>query len=314
MLENVSGKIANVETIFNIWDDTINNENWNEPISNDQIKSDIQYPKYLCISNEIKLSQWLNLEPIEVVADPKAKKEPKKDIKKGAVETPSEIIEKFIDEHGRALPVMFRTESKESDENNTTEQQFKKCELIRNFQGLYSEEQLKLKNECDEISTKIKNYRNDNTTDNYDVINDLQQQLKTLIGTRNIHNEKPAGGEIDPILCQSYRILTRFASNITGNHPNFPANNHSQVEFNKQFLWRAIYPQLPVSGKPVYNPSGKYCVRLFLAGQWRKVYVDGDTIPMREDGTPAIATSEDKYELWPFILAKAIYTVFSACG
>lgn len=78
------------------------------------------------------------------------------------------------------------------------------------------------------------------------------------------------------------------------------------------FLWRAIYPKLP-SGKPVYNPAGKYCVRLYLAGKWRKVYVD-DAIPVTDDGKPALACSADPLELWPLLLAKAVYAVYSACG
>lgn len=78
------------------------------------------------------------------------------------------------------------------------------------------------------------------------------------------------------------------------------------------FLWRAIYPKLP-SGKPVYNPAGKYCVRLYLAGKWRKVYVD-DAIPVTVDGRPALASSADRLELWPLLLAKAVYAVYSACG
>ena len=39
-----------------------------------------------------------------------------------------------------------------------------------------------------------------------------------------------------------------------------------------------------------------------------------DTVPVTVDGRSALAFSSDKLELWPFILAKAIYTVYSACG
>ena len=308
VLESICGKIANVESLFSPWDNTdIEGENWNEPISNEHIKSNIQYPSYLCICNEMKLNKLLNLEPIEVPIDPKAKKDTKKEPKKGAIEIPLEITEKFIDEHGRKLPVMF----KEPDENS---EEFKKCDIIRNFRGSYSSEQVRIRCEQNELSAKIKAYQSDNTADNTDIIKELEDQLQNSLNARNLDMEKPSGGEVDPILCQSYRILSRFASNITGNHPNFPTDNHSQKDFDTYFLWRAIYPQIPASGKPVYNPTGKYCVRLFLAGQWRKVYVDGDTVPIKEDGSPALASSEDLLELWPFILAKAIYTVYSACG
>eukprot|EP01035_Chromulina_nebulosa_P019433 gene19433-25313_t len=66
------------------------------------------------------------------------------------------------------------------------------------------------------------------------------------------------------------------------------------------------------NGKPCYNPSGKYVVKLFLCGKWRKVYIN-DSIPIQSDGSIGIASSSDKYELWQTLLAKAIYCVFSNC-
>jgi hypothetical protein len=54
-------------------------------------------------------------------------------------------------------------------------------------------------------------------------------------------------------------------------------------------------------------------VRLYLAGEWRRVFVD-DSVPVTVDGNPALAFSSDKLELWPLLLAKAIYAVYSACG
>ncbi len=54
-------------------------------------------------------------------------------------------------------------------------------------------------------------------------------------------------------------------------------------------------------------------MRLYLAGQWRRVYVD-DSVPTTIDGTPALAGSSDRLELWPLLLAKAVYAVYSACG
>ncbi|CAN0469492.1 unnamed protein product, partial [Phaeothamnion confervicola] len=48
------------------------------------------------------------------------------------------------------------------------------------------------------------------------------------------------------------------------------------------FLWEAIYPQ-DESGRPSYNPGGKYIVRLFAAGRWRRVTID-DRIPVDAAG------------------------------
>lgn len=114
----------------------------------------------------------------------------------------------------------------------------------------------------------------------------------------------PVGAEIDCYICCALRSVKRFAPAII--------ESLGDESFSNNYLWRAIYPKLP-SGKPCFNPAGKYCVRLFLAGKWRKVYVD-DVIPLREDGRPALASSSDPHELWPLVLAKAIYAVYSACG
>ena len=54
-------------------------------------------------------------------------------------------------------------------------------------------------------------------------------------------------------------------------------------------------------------------MRLFLAGKWRKVTVS-DVVPVGLDGKPLIASSVQQLELWPTILAKAVYTVYHACG
>ena len=64
--------------------------------------------------------------------------------------------------------------------------------------------------------------------------------------------------------------------------------------------------------KQLLKPE-KYCVRLYLAGEWRRVFVD-DSVPLTVDGNPALASSSDRLELWPLLLAKAIYSVYSACG
>jgi hypothetical protein len=110
--------------------------------------------------------------------------------------------------------------------------------------------------------------------------------------------------EVDHYLCCALRCVNQFAPAIIV--------SQEQEELRDNYLWRAIYPKLP-NGKPCYNPAGKYCVRLFLAGKWRRVMVNDD-IPLREDGTPALAHSLEEMELWPLLVAKAIYTVYSACG
>ena len=67
-----------------------------------------------------------------------------------------------------------------------------------------------------------------------------------------------------------------------------------------------IYPQK--DGKPVCNPAGKYFVKLFLCGAWRKVVID-DRFPFVEDRC-LLPTSHVSCEIWPQLLCKALLT----CG
>lgn len=121
--------------------------------------------------------------------------------------------------------------------------------------------------------------------------------------------EVPKGVEIDPCMCAAFRIISKFArknSNVTAELK--PSDNRAS---NSRFLWNSIYPQLS-SGRPVYNPTGKYTVRLFLGGKWRKMQVT-DMVPIGPDGC-SIARSAEPYELWPLLLSKAVYSVYTACG
>ncbi len=74
------------------------------------------------------------------------------------------------------------------------------------------------------------------------------------------------------------------------------------------FLWESIYPK-GEDGLPKYNPGGRYSVRLFVNGAWRRVDVD-DTMPVAsESGAPLYCRSSDNKELWPLILSKALSIV-----
>ena len=107
------------------------------------------------------------------------------------------------------------------------------------------------------------------------------------------------GGEIDTNMCDVIRIILRFAPSLDLSSPN------------NEYLWNAIYPKKD-SGRPCFNPSGRYCVRLYFGGKWRKIHVD-DSIPVRSDGSWAICHSSESMELWPAILSKAVYAAYSKC-
>lgn len=73
------------------------------------------------------------------------------------------------------------------------------------------------------------------------------------------------------------------------------------------FLWHAIYPQ-DASGTPIYNPGGKYSVKLFVFGKWRRVDID-DKLPVDAEGNIMYLTSTMKSEIWPALLTKALLKV-----
>ena len=68
--------------------------------------------------------------------------------------------------------------------------------------------------------------------------------------------------------------------------------------------WDCIYPK-GKDGMPMYNTSGKYAVRLFWMGCWRKVVVD-DRVCVDAAGRNLLMCSPNPNELWPTLLSKAI--------
>ncbi|KPA84618.1 putative calpain-like cysteine peptidase putativecysteine peptidase Clan CA family C2 [Leptomonas pyrrhocoris] len=70
------------------------------------------------------------------------------------------------------------------------------------------------------------------------------------------------------------------------------------------YLWELVHPHAPGTCHPVYNPFGKYAVKLFIAGAYRKVIVD-DRLPVDVLGRPLLTTTSLK-ELWPALIGKAI--------
>ena len=60
-------------------------------------------------------------------------------------------------------------------------------------------------------------------------------------------------------------------------------------------IWKKIYPQ--EDGVPIYNPSGRYWVKLYHMGQLTKIEID-DVLPITY-GNDLFVRSENPHEIWP---------------
>jgi hypothetical protein len=303
--KKLTGVVTNIESLFPEWG--LDGEVWSEPFENED--TSVNYPSHVAssITQYKGIKSILGLDISNEPVDPKAKPAASKKPAKGSpvAEDITEELEK--DEEGRSMPRMFLDNS-----NNTSTTQFDEYLIPRLFAREWSTEQ----NERRNIQVKLKDdYENPKFVNMDDEV-ELTEEDKTkqtdklkeiydnLISERDVDKEAPNGLEKDPYICSSFRMVSRFAPAIL--------SNSDKSDTSMQYLWKSVYPQLP-TGRPCYNASGKYCVRLFLAGKWRKITVN-DSIPLDADGLPVISCSSDSLEMWPLILSKAIYTVYNACG
>jgi hypothetical protein len=280
----LAGQYYPITSQFSEW--SVEGENWAEPCPADCLLP-IQYPPLIKCTAEKPVIEFLKLnEEVEgaEVAKGKKKEAPKKG--KG----PAEVTEEAAyDEHGRALPRVFvDASSARGAEGPVQAAEAAGTALLRGFQLRAEEGQA----------------------------GEGQAPAETEAAAADLEGSPPASApapapeadtdsddtfmrEVDPLMCATFELVRRYSATLLSN-PECP------------YLWRAIHPQLP-DGRPCYNPAGRYCVKLFVAGTWRKVYVS-DAVPIDGAGRAAVAGSAAPQELWPMLLSKAVYTVYTACG
>lgn len=78
-----------------------------------------------------------------------------------------------------------------------------------------------------------------------------------------------------------------------------------EQRFHKRLITNIIFPVDPDTRQPMYNPSGKYLVKLWANGVPRKVVID-DTLPVcTETNQPLCSCTTTKNELWVSLIEKA---------
>lgn len=108
---------------------------------------------------------------------------------------------------------------------------------------------------------------------------------------------------------------TKALSKLPDAAPKLRVHNVCSVKLqskmpSKGVLWQQIHPQ-DSKNQPVKSASGRYHVKCFVMGDWRRVTVD-DRIPVDAFGAPLLVGSMPS-QLWPLILSKAIIKLMALC-
>ncbi|XP_040584054.1 androglobin isoform X3 [Mesocricetus auratus] len=106
------------------------------------------------------------------------------------------------------------------------------------------------------------------------------------------------------IISEIYAVWKIFNGGILN---NYNKGNSGELPMLLWKPWEHIYSLCKaVKGHmPLFNSYGKYVVKLYWMGCWRKITID-DFFPFDEDNNLLLPATTYEFELWPMLLSKAI--------
>lgn len=90
--------------------------------------------------------------------------------------------------------------------------------------------------------------------------------------------------------------------------PIMAITNHMAL-FGSKFLKEMIYPQNK-DGNPLYNPYGKYLIKIYINGCFRSVIIDDKHLCSKEYAGVIIGQSLLQTEMWVSLIEKAVLKMF----
>ena len=336
-----NGTITNIQSIFPEWN--ITEEDWNAALEETDI-IDVKYPDHLMIIDNKDIKQIIGLEDGSDAA-PAGKG---KDKKKGSTTEAVELKDYIRDDSGKLLPRIYYDPLPAEANNDKTPVEGEEIEIIKeipenskylNYTSCHKltkewsgdqverrsfQSQLKDAAEAAAVAAaegETASTEGGETSTKETLVEEIA--YNQALSERDVDKEERSGLMRDPVMCEVFKFVQTFGPAICKLETNSDEINESTKAVEGEeatppsieapsYLWNNIWPKSP-EGRPVYNPSGKYCVKLFLGGAWCKVAMDG-TLPVRADGEIGIATSQEILELWPSLLAKAIYIAYTKSG